>query len=306
MLRRIPQRKLKTFLWGLLFATPWLLGFIFLTLTPIAQSIYNSMTDFSIFKPANWKGFENYTYLFTRDRLFGKSIVNTLYMVVVAMPVTLLMGLLTAMLLNTSMRGRSLYRTICYLPSIVPVVASSLVWLWILNPQYGLLNNILGSFGLPKPNWLSDSRFTKPSLVIMGAWGAGNVMVIFLAALQDVPRSLYEAAEIDGAGVCRKFLSITIPSITPVILFQLIMGVINSFQYFAQAYVIASAGGSEAAVGGPENSLLFYAIYLYNEAFTNFKMGKASAMAWVLFLIVALVTALILGTSKRWVHYGED
>lgn len=305
-MRHISRRKVKTFLWGLFFALPWLVGFIALTAFPIGQSLYNSFTDFSIFKPAKWVGLKNYVNLFTRDRLFYKAILNTLYMVVVAMPVTLLMGLATAMLLNTSIKGRSLFRTICYLPSIVPLVASSVVWLWILNPQYGLLNNMLNALGLPMPNWLGDARMAKPSLVIMGAWGAGNIMVVFLAALQDVPRSLYEAAEIDGAGPVKKFLHITVPSITPVILFQLIMGVINSFQYFGQAYVLGTAGGSEASAGGPENALLFYAVYLYDTAFSGFKMGKASAMAWVLFVIVLCVTAIILATSKRWVHYGEE
>lgn len=202
------------------------------------------------------------------------------------------------------------FRTIFYLPSIVPIVASSLLWLWILNPQYGLINGVLKVFGVSGPNWLMDPNFTKPSLIIMGLWGVGNVMIIFLASLQDVPRSLYEAAEMDGANAVKQFLHITLPSITPVIFFQLIMSIINYFQYFTQAYMMigGSTGGSgeNLVSGGAENSLLFYSLYLFQNAFGYFKMGKASAMAWILFVIVVVVTAIIFRTQDRWVSYGDE
>lgn len=305
--RVVNRRTKRANMAGFLFALPWIIGFLLFSLYPIVISMYYSLTEFNLFQSAKWVGFKNYIDLFTKDRLFGTSMINTLYMVLIGMPLSLLAGLLTAMLLNTDIRGRSVYRTLFYLPSIVPVVASSLLWIWILNPQYGLLNNCLSALGLYQPNWLSDPNWTKPSLVIIGMWGSGNVMVIFLAALQDVPRSLYEAAEIDGARAAKRFLHITLPSITPVILFQLVMGIINSFQYFTQAYIIvSSSGGLNVVSGGPRNSLLFYALYLYHNAFAYFKMGKASAMAWILFLIVAAVTAMVVKTSKKWVFYGGE
>lgn len=292
---------------GILFALPWILGFLIFSLYPIVSSLYNSLTEFNLFQRPEWVGLKNYINLFTKDRLFGISLWNTLYMVIIGMPLTLLCGLTTAMLLNMNIKGRSVYRTLFYLPSIVPVVASSLLWIWILNPQYGLLGNITKALGLGQPNWLADPMWTKPSLVLIGAWSAGNVMVIFLAALQDVPRALYEAAQIDGAGAVKRFFFITLPSLTPVILFQLIMGIISSFQYFTQAYVIISSGGGLNTVsGGPQNSLLFYSLYLYHNAFSYFKMGKASAMAWILFIIVSLVTLVVVKTSKKWVTYGGD
>lgn len=300
------KKQTRTNLAGFLFASPWIIGFIIFGLYPIVMSMYYSLCKFNVFQPPQWIGLQNYKELFT-DELFYKSLANTLYMTVVGTPLNLIVGLMTALLLNMKVKGKSIYRTIFYLPSIVPVVASSLLWLWILNPQYGLLNQMLGFLSLPQPNWLSDPAMTKPSLIIMGLWGTGGIMIIFLAALQDVPRSLYEAAEIDGASTWRKFINITLPSISPVIFFQLIMGLINNFQYFTQAYIIAGAGeGLNAVSGGPRNSLLFYALYLFQNAFGYFKMGKASAMAWILFVIVALVTWLVNKTSDKWVTYGGE
>lgn len=305
--RNSRQRALRVNTAGFLFALPWLVGFLIFSLYPILTSFYNSLTEFNMFQPPKWVGLKNYIDLFTKDRLFGVSLRNTLFMVAVGLPVSLLAGLLMALLLNMNIRGRSAFRTLFYMPSIVPVVASSLLWIWILNPQYGLFNGALRAIGLGQPNWLADPKWTKPALVLIGAWGSGNVMVIFLAALQDVARALYEAAEIDGAGMFKKFRYITLPSITPVILFQLIMGIINSFQYFTQAYIIVgSVGGQNAISGGPQNSLLFYALYLYHNAFGYFKMGKASAMAWILFVIVAAVTFGVVKTSRSWVFYGGE
>lgn len=234
---------------------------------------------------------------------------NTLYMTVLGTPLCLVAGLLLAVLLNQKVRAMPIFRTFFYLPSIVPLVASSMLWLWILNPQYGLLNNILQKLGLYQPNWLTDPRFTKPALLIMGVWGVGSIMIIFLAALQDVPRTLYEAAEIDGANALKRFFYITLPGISPAIFFQLIMGIINNFQYFTQAYLMigsSTGGGLNVVSGGAENSLLFYALYLYQNAFNLFKMGKASAMAWILFVVVAVVTAVVFKTQDRWVSYGEE
>ena len=293
---------------GILFALPWIIGFLAFSLYPIIMSVYYSLTDFNMFQTPKFVGLENYSALF-QDEKFYKSQGNTLYMTVLGTPLCLVAGLLLAVLLNQKVRAMPIFRTFFYLPSIVPLVASSMLWLWILNPQYGLLNNILQKLGLYQPNWLTDPRFTKPALLIMGVWGVGSIMIIFLAALQDVPRTLYEAAEIDGANALKRFFYITLPGISPAIFFQLIMGIINNFQYFTQAYLMigsSTGGGLNVVSGGAENSLLFYALYLYQNAFNLFKMGKASAMAWILFVVVAVVTAVVFKTQDRWVSYGEE
>ena len=293
---------------GILFALPWIIGFLAFSLYPIIMSVYYSLTDFNMFQTPKFVGLENYSALF-QDEKFYKSLGNTLYMTVLGTPLCLVAGLLLAVLLNQKVRAMPIFRTFFYLPSIVPLVASSMLWLWILNPQYGLLNNILQKLGLYQPNWLTDPRFTKPALLIMGVWGVGSIMIIFLAALQDVPRTLYEAAEIDGANALKRFFYITLPGISPAIFFQLIMGIINNFQYFTQAYLMigsSTGGGLNVVSGGAENSLLYYALYLYQNAFNLFKMGKASAMAWILFVVVAVVTAVVFKTQDRWVSYGEE
>lgn len=293
---------------GLLFASPWIIGFLVFGLYPIITSFYYSLSEFDMFSPPKFVGLENYITLFQEDR-FWKSLGNTLYMTIFGTPLNLIFGLFMANLLNKKVKGLSAYRTIFYMPTIVPVVASSLLWIWILNPTSGLLNNILRAVGLPGPNWLGNPMWTKPGLLIMGLWGTGGIMIIFLAALQDVPRSLYEAAEMDGAGSVKRFLSITLPGISPVILFQLIMSIINNFQYFTQAFLMANANNSasfNATSGGPENSILFYALNLYQQAFANYRMGKASAMAWILFVVVALVTWAIFKSQKKWVTYGDE
>jgi len=293
---------------GLLFSAPFMIGFILFTLYPTGASLVYSFADFNLFKPLVWVGFDNYKWAFT-DSEVAKSIRNTLYMVAVATPVTLITGLLTAQLLTLKVRGQSLFRTLFYLPSIVPVIASSLVWIWVLNAKNGLINITLDVFGIRGPNWLLDPQWTKPSLILMGAWGSGGVMIIFLAALLSVPRSLYESAQIDGAGSVKKFIHITLPSISPIILFQLIMSFIVYFQYFGQAFMMATLSNAEMAdqtMAGPGKSLLFYAILLYREAFNSFRMGHASAMAWILFIITAIVTYLVFRTSNRWVTYGGD
>ena len=293
---------------GLLFAAPFLIGFLIFTLYPILSSLVYSFTDFNLFKPMVWVGLDNYQWAF-QEKYVGISIKNTLYMVVFATAVSMVFGLLTAQLLNWRVRGQAVFRTFFYLPSIIPVIATSLIWMWVLNPKSGLINSALAQLGINGPNWLLDAAWTKPSLLLMAAWGCGNVMIIFLAALQDVSRSLYEAADIDGAGAIRKFLYITLPSISPIILFQLIMAIIVYFQYFDQAFMLASLsaqGAWDQSMSGPGNSLLFFAILLYREAFMEFRMGHASAMAWILFVITALVTVLVFYTSKKWVTYGGE
>jgi multiple sugar transport system permease protein len=291
---------------GLAFASPWLLGFLALTVYPLGASLYYGFTKFNVFQPPAYIGMSNYSELM-QDGLFWKSVYNTLYLTLISTPINLIFALLIAILLNLRITGLSIYRTVYYIPTIVPLAATSLLWMWILNPQYGLMNNMLSQLGLPGPNWLADPSLAKLSLIFMGVWASGNVIIIFLASLQEVPQSLYESAEIDGAGGWRKFLNITLPFISPIILFQLIMQVINNLQYFTQAYFIVSSNNLNlAGGGGPENSLLMYAIYLYHNAFIYFKMGKASAMAWILFIIAAMITWLIFRSSKRWVNYGGE
>jgi len=292
---------------GLLFSSPWIIGFLILTIYPILLSAYYGFTKFNVFQPPQFIGWDNYRALF-QDNLFWKSLKNTFYITLIGTPLNLVFALFIALLLNMKLGAMSVYRTVFYIPTIVPIAASTLLWIWILNGQYGLLNAVLIKLGLYAPSWLGDAAYTKPSLLIIGVWAVGNVIVIFLASLQDVSASLYESAEIDGANLFKKFIHITLPGISPIILFQLILQVINGFQYFTQAYFIIGSNGAlnSSMIGGTENSLLFYAIYLYQDAFYYLKMGEASAMAWIIFVVVALITWFIFKTSKKWVTYGGE
>ena len=283
---------------GLLFISPWLLGFIGLNIYPVIASLYWSFCLFDGFSAPVWAGMENYRILFMEDPLFWKALFNTLYMVIFALPVTLGVSLILAMLLDLKIRGQSFYRTVIYLPSIAPIIAVSVLWLWLLNPEYGLLNRLLGLLGINLIGWLIDPKMAKPALILMGLWQTGGGVLIFLAGLQDVPDQLYEAAEVDGAGIISKFLNVTLPMISPILLFNLIMGTIGFFQYFTQAFVMTG--------GGPQDSTLFYALHLFNKAFLDFQIGYASAMAWFLFMLIFAATALILKTSSSWVHYGGE
>ena len=287
---------------GLAFASPWIVGLLVFTLWPIAASAYYSFTDFNIFQPAKWVGLENYRDLFSDD-VFYAALWNTVFLTVVGVPVGLVLGLLTAVALNFPVRGQPVYRAVVYLPAIVPIVTATYVWRWLLNAQYGFVNHLLEILHLPQPDWIGDPAWTKPAVLVITFWGIGTVAIIYLAALKDVPPELYEAAEVDGAGAWHRFRYVTWPLITPVTLFQLIVGVIASLQIFTQPYLLSQQRLNPAS-GGPDNSLLTYSMYLFHNAFVYLKMGYASAMAWVLFLITLLLTILILLSSRRWVHYG--
>jgi len=296
----------RNFWLGFVFASPWIIGFLIFTLYPFFSSLYYSMTEYDLFNPPRWVGLDNYRKMVTDDN-FYKSISNTLFMALVSVPITLASSLFIALMLNFKVRGINYYRTIFYLPAVLPAVASALLWTWMLNPDFGLVNLFLRSVGLPDPAWLLDPRFTKPSLILMGLWGSGAGSLIFLAALQGIPQQYYEAAQVDGANGWHRFWRITIPALSPIILFQLIMGLISAFQIFTESYILAGGkvtGGN--SLGGPGQSLLFYAVNLYQEAFMHLKMGYASALAWVLFIIVMAITLLLLKTSKRWVYYGGE
>lgn len=301
------KKKQEEFVSGLLFASPWIIGFIIFTLYPILTSFYYSFTKFSVFKPPVFVGFQSYREIVSSE-LFSKSLFNTLYMTALATPVGILFALMLALLLNMNIKGMSIYRTIFYIPTIVPQVASTILWVWILNARYGLLNNILKILGIYQPNWFQDPRYTKPALIIMGLWTTGSTMVVLLAALQDVPRSLYEVADIDGASKWKKFIYVTLPSISPSILYLLITGIIYNFQLFTPTWIIGESQGglNQGLYGGPENSLMFYATFLFYNAFSFLKMGHASAMAWILFIITAAVTWLVFKTSNKWVTYGSE
>jgi multiple sugar transport system permease protein len=280
---------------GYLFAAPAIVGLVLFTLGPILAALTYSFMHYEILTPGTWVGGDNYGRLFTTDRFFLTALWNTFYFTVLSVPLSLALALLLALLLNLEIRGRALYRTCFYVPTVVPAVAGSLLWMWLFNAEYGLLNVVLGHLGLPEIPWLTSKYCSKPALVIMGLWGVGGGMIIFLAALQGVPRQLYEAAEIDGAGPWTKFHRITLPMISPALFFMLVMGVIGSLQVFTQAYLITD--------GGPADSTLFYVLYLYREAFQNLHMGYACAMAWVLFLMILTLTAVQFLVAKRWVYY---
>ncbi|WP_238013093.1 sugar ABC transporter permease [Dactylosporangium sp. AC04546] len=288
---------------GLAFASPWLIGFVALVLGPIAASGYYSFTDFNLFQSPTFVGVDNYTTMLDDDR-FATALFNTLYLTVVGVPLALLLSLGFALALNSRVRGLPLYRAIVYLPTIIPIVVSVYVWRWLLNAQYGYLNRVLGFLHLPQPSWLEDPAFTKPAVVLLGLWMVGGTTVIFLAALKDVPRETFEAALVDGAGPWQRFRAVTWPAISPVTLFQLIVGLITSLQLFTQPYLFAQKRLNEVS-GGPDDSLLTYGMYVYQNAFAYLKMGYASALAWVLFLITVAITAVLMLTSRKWVHYGQ-
>jgi len=287
-----------------MFASPWLVGFLVFQAYPILISAYYSLTDFNLFQAPRWVGLANYRLLFSDER-FYKSLYNTLYMTVFGVPLSLLVALLCALALNMEVKGQPVYRALVYLPTVVPVVAATYLWRWLLNAQYGYVNQLLGLLGLPQPLWLDDAAWTKPALILMGLWLVGGTTIIYLAALKEVPKVYYEAAALDGAGWWRRLWHITLPAISPVTLFQLIIGIIGSFQYFTQAFILGQERLNTPS-GGPEDSLLMYGLYLFQNAFVYLKMGYASAMAWILFLITLGVTLIILASSRRWVYYEGE
>ncbi len=281
---------------GILFAMPVLLGFLIFVIGPMVASAYFSLTDYSIASTPKFVGFGNYKRLFSNeDPFFYKSLGVTTYYVFFSVPAQIIFALIMALLLNKEIKGRPIFRTIFYLPTIVPGVASAAIWIWLMDPDLGLLNQILSMLGLPGSKWIFSETTVIPALVLMSLWTTGGTMIIFLAGLQGIPRQLYEAIEVDGGNGWHKFWYITMPMITPTLFFNLIMGLIGGFQVFTQAYIMTS--------GGPNNASLFYVYYLYREAFSNFRMGSACAIAWVLFIIIAVLTFIVFKTSNKWVYY---
>lgn len=303
-------REHRRLLSGLGFTSLWIIGFSVFLLYPVGASLFYSFCDYSILKQPVWIGAENYTKLF-QDDVFWLSLRNTLFYALFSVPLGMVVSLALALLLNVEVKGRPFFRTVFFLPSIVPLVASSMLWLWIFNGQYGILNWVLAPifalWGGTPPAWLGDPAWSKPALVLMSLWGVGNSMVIYLAGLQDVPKELYESAAIDGASPWRRFWHITLPTISPVVYFNVIMGIIGSLQVFTQVFVIAGGIGANAnpLEGYPARSTLLYTIYLFATAFFDLRMGYASAMAWVLFLLIAALTWLATKVAARRVHYSS-
>lgn len=281
-----------------IFAAPWIIGMIIFFLYPAVMSLYYSLTDYDIISKPVFVGLKNYITLFTKDQIFMKSIVNTLYMVAISLPLQLIMQLMLAMMLNWEVKGIGIFRAIYYIPVLVPPVSISLLFTMVYDDNYGVLNAILKLFGLPAQQWLTSVQLSKPSIIIMGLWTAGSGMLFYLSSLKNVPASLYESASIDGASAWTRMWKITLPIISPTIFFQLIMGVIATFQLFTESYVLTK--------GGPNFSSYFMMYYLYLTAFKEGKMGMASAMAWLLFAVILVFTVIILKTSKKWVYYEED
>lgn len=283
---------------GLLFVSPWLVGFILWTAYPLMSSLYYSFTRYDLLRPAVWIGLDNYIELFTDDPQFFTVIYNTLYYVLLSAPLGVISAFLMGALLNTKIAARPFFRAIFFFPAIVPTVVVAVVWQFLLNIQFGAINSVFQGLGLPVIPFLSSPALAKPSLIMIYMWAQGNAIVIFLATLQDVPRSLYEAATMDGANAFQKFWNITIPMCTPVILFNLIMGFIDGFQNFTLPWLLTG--------GGPSNSTELYALYLYRNAFAFLRMGKASAMAWLLFIVIVTFTFILFKSSARWVYYGGE
>ena len=282
---------------GLLFAAPWLVGFLVFLAYPLVASIYFSFCDYSVLKPPVWIGLENYTELF-QDELFWTALKNTLLYAAFALPAGIITSLSLAMLLNAKVKGMPFYRTIFFVPSLVPQVSLAVLWLWLLNGEHGVLNLLLAKVGINGPSWLGDPAWSKPAMVLMSVWGVGNAMLIYLAGLQDVPRPLIEAAELDGATAWQKTRNVTIPMISPVILFNGVMGLIGTLQVFAVPFIMFPNGT-------PARSTYFYAMYLFDNAFKYQKMGYASAMGWIMFLLVLVLTLVSLRLSEKHVHYGS-
>ncbi len=286
---------------GYLYISPFLLGFLLFFLGPALASAYLSLTSYQILSPPRFIGLANYIKAFGSDPLFWTAIGNTLYYVGIAVPLSLAGSLGCAVLLNQEVRGRYIFRTFFFLPSVTPVVATTLLWMWILNPDFGLINYLLSMIGIHGPRWLGSPEWSKPAMILIHLWGAvgGGAMVIFLAGLQSVPQELHESAAIDGANAWHRFIHITIPMLTPSIFLNLVLGLIGGLRVFTVAFI--------ATAGGPAYSTYFYMLHLFNNAFSFLEMGYASALAWIFTVMVLMLTVIQFKLSESWVYYaGRD
>ena len=285
-------------LWGYLFIAPWLIGFTLFSLGPILATFYLSLSHYDVVSAPRWAGLDNFTRMVFEDGEYRNSLAVTVEYSLIRVPACIAVGLVLAMLINTQARGIGLFRLALYLPAIVPLVAASILWLWLLNPQYGFVNPALRDwFGVVAPNWLRDEKFALLAIVSLSVWQIGHTMMIFLAGLQDIPKELYEAADLDGAGFMQRIRFVTLPMLTPTIYFNLIIGIINSFQVFAAVFILTR--------GGPAGQTMVYIMYLYRRGIEYLEMGYASAMALVLVAIILSLTILIMKTSDKWVNYDR-
>lgn len=285
---------------GYLFILPWLIGFIVFFVGPIIASFFLSFTSWNIVGTPQWVGLQNYSDILSTDARFLKAVQVTITYAVFYLPLEVICGIGLAVLMNQKLRGIGIFRTLYYMPYVVPQVAAALVWVWMLNARYGVVNTILNWLGINGPNWLGNPAYVLTSMVIIALWGVGGSSIIYLAGLQNIPQSLYEAATVDGANRVQQFVRITLPMLSPTIFFQVVLGLIGVFQTFTPAYIAAGANG------GPLQSGLFYMLYIYNRGFVSMRMGYASALAWILTLFILIVTVLVLRSSRYWVYYEND
>jgi multiple sugar transport system permease protein len=283
---------------GLLFATPWLIGLAVFWVYPILASAYYSFTKFNAVQTPRWVGTANYVDLFTKDDRFWLAVYNTLYFAIISIPLAIIVAFSLALMLNAKIRGQVVYRTIYFLPTLVPEVALAMVWLYLFTPGTGLVNLPFDWLGIRGPCWLSCESWARQTIVLLALWIIGQQMILYLAGLQDVPQDLYDAADVDGANLLQKFRNVTLPMLTPVIFFHLVTSVIGALQFFTVPYIMTSG------TGHPGNSLMFYSMYLYKQAFQFFNMGYASAMAWLLFVVTLVITLVIFLSARLWVFYG--
>lgn len=292
-MKKMSMRK-KEALNGLLFVSPWMIGFLVFTLYPICSSFYYSLCDYQVIKDPVFIGLGNYRALF-QDKTFLKAMSNTVYMIIFGVPITTFIAVAVSIIMNNKkLKYTGPFRIIFFIPTLVPTVVACLLWIWVMQPETGIINRLLGYIGIQGPGWLSSMFWSKPALIIMMVWTCGNAIIIYLAGLQDIPDSLYESAALDGAGFFRQTLSVTIPLLRSTILYNVVTLIIAVFQWFAEPYIMTN--------GGPDNQTMFYSLYLYQNAFSYFKMGYASAMAWIL-LLIALAIILVLFKVFR---FGES
>jgi len=282
---------------GYFYISPWLIGFLIFVAGPMIASLYFSFCDYQLLIPPKWIGINNYVRIFSDDPLFMKSLWNTLYYTVGSVILGVIGSLILAVLLNQRVRGETIFRSMFYLPTLTPAVAMAILWGWLFNTEFGLINRTLARIGIQGPAWLYSTEWVIPSFIIMSLWGiGGSRMIILLAGLQGIPQELYDAAEVDGVNWWTRFRYVTFPLLSPSLFFVTVTGIIGSFQVFTTSYIMTS--------GGPANASLFYVLYLYRNAFEYFKMGYASALAWILFIIVIILTLLQFKLAGKWVYYG--
>lgn len=304
--RRMNKNTRRNLYAGLIFSLPFTIGFLAFTLYPMVASLIYSFQHYNGLDEQWWVGFRNYTYLLQSDDNFKNSVSNTLYVVVIGVPLSLVFGFLGAVLLNLPVKGQAIYRSALVLPAFLPLVPIAMLWNWMFSAENGIVNFVLAWLHLPQPGWLIDPSWSRPTIILLNLWTSGTVTIIYLAALQDVPDTLYEAASLDGAGWWARLRHVTLPMVSSATFFNLITGIVAGFQIFATAYVISLDTNNNVAVGAPQGSLVFYLIYLWQQAFANARIGYASAIAWLLFLVIMVITAILFIGARRWVYYAGD